>query len=168
MIQQTFQQYASLKEDDCMIKFFETLKDFVSYDEEVFPCELVVSSNLTHRGDPKVVFLKLTDSRSLFLSTFIQHFHFSTARLEFVGGAGRWWERHSTAHTEECSGRHGRERFRFYLRGSQQKGHYVIWPAVWLQYRITAKKEKYITSEQSPLVASTLWFLQGLNREDIK
>uniref|UniRef100_A0A7N5ZRH8 non-specific protein-tyrosine kinase n=1 Tax=Anabas testudineus TaxID=64144 RepID=A0A7N5ZRH8_ANATE len=86
MIQQTFQQYASLKEDDCMIKFFETLKDFVSYDEEVFPCELVVSSNLTHRGDPKVVFLKLTDSRSLFLSTFIQHFHFSTARLEFVGG----------------------------------------------------------------------------------
>uniref|UniRef100_A0A7N6FAF2 non-specific protein-tyrosine kinase n=1 Tax=Anabas testudineus TaxID=64144 RepID=A0A7N6FAF2_ANATE len=58
MIQQTFQQYASLKEDDCMIKFFETLKDFVSYDEEVFPCELVVSSNLTHRGDPKVaVFL---------------------------------------------------------------------------------------------------------------
>uniref|UniRef100_A0A7N6APD9 non-specific protein-tyrosine kinase n=1 Tax=Anabas testudineus TaxID=64144 RepID=A0A7N6APD9_ANATE len=57
MIQQTFQQYASLKEDDCMIKFFETLKDFVSYDEEVFPCELVVSSNLTHRGDPKAVFL---------------------------------------------------------------------------------------------------------------
>uniref|UniRef100_A0A7N6B2K2 non-specific protein-tyrosine kinase n=1 Tax=Anabas testudineus TaxID=64144 RepID=A0A7N6B2K2_ANATE len=86
MIQQTFQQYASLKEDDCMIKFFETLKDFVSYDEEVFPCELVVSSNLTHRGDPKVVFLKLTDSRSLFLSTFIQHFHFSTARLEFGDG----------------------------------------------------------------------------------
>lgn len=28
-----------------MVKFFETLKDFVSYDEEVFPCELVVSSN---------------------------------------------------------------------------------------------------------------------------
>lgn len=45
LIQQTFQQYATLKEDDCMVKFFETLKDFVSYDEEVFPCELVVSSN---------------------------------------------------------------------------------------------------------------------------
>lgn len=29
-----------------MVKFFETLKDFVSYDEEVFPCELVVSSEL--------------------------------------------------------------------------------------------------------------------------
>lgn len=45
MIQQTFQQYATLKEDDCMVKFFETLKEFVSYDEEVFPCELVVSSS---------------------------------------------------------------------------------------------------------------------------
>lgn len=46
MIQQTFQQFATLKEDDCMIKFFETLKDFVSYDEEAFPCELVVSRNM--------------------------------------------------------------------------------------------------------------------------
>ncbi|KAL7388186.1 hypothetical protein ABVT39_008593 [Epinephelus coioides] len=41
LIQQTFQQYATLKEDDCMIKFFETFKEFSSYDEEVFPCELV-------------------------------------------------------------------------------------------------------------------------------
>lgn len=47
MIQQTFQQYAALKEDDCMIKFFETLRDFISYDEEVFPCELVVSYTTT-------------------------------------------------------------------------------------------------------------------------
>lgn len=46
LIQQTFQQYATLKEDECMVKFFETLKDLVSYDEEVFPCELVVSSGL--------------------------------------------------------------------------------------------------------------------------
>lgn len=46
LIQQTFQQYATLKEDDCIIKFFETLKEFVNYDEEVFPCELVVSSPL--------------------------------------------------------------------------------------------------------------------------
>lgn len=43
LIQQTFQQYATLKEDDCMVKFFETLKEVVCYDEEVFPCELVVS-----------------------------------------------------------------------------------------------------------------------------
>lgn len=46
LIQQTFQQYGTLKEDECMVRFFETLKDFVSYDEEVFPCELVVSSDL--------------------------------------------------------------------------------------------------------------------------
>ncbi|XP_013874918.1 protein tyrosine kinase 2 beta, b isoform X2 [Austrofundulus limnaeus] len=47
MIQQTFQQYAALKEDDCMIKFFETLKTFSSYDEEVFRCELVQSWSLS-------------------------------------------------------------------------------------------------------------------------
>lgn len=47
MIQQTFQQYATLKEDECMIKFFETLKDFISYDEEVFPCELVQGWSLS-------------------------------------------------------------------------------------------------------------------------
>uniref|UniRef100_A0AAQ5XEH9 non-specific protein-tyrosine kinase n=1 Tax=Amphiprion ocellaris TaxID=80972 RepID=A0AAQ5XEH9_AMPOC len=47
LIQQTFQQFAMLKEDDCMVKFFETLKDFVSYDEEVFPCELVQGWSLS-------------------------------------------------------------------------------------------------------------------------
>ncbi|XP_044233423.1 protein tyrosine kinase 2 beta, b [Thunnus albacares] len=47
LIQQTFQQYATLKEDDCMVKFFETLKEFVSYDEEVFPCELVQGWSLS-------------------------------------------------------------------------------------------------------------------------
>ncbi|XP_061608987.1 protein tyrosine kinase 2 beta, b isoform X4 [Phyllopteryx taeniolatus] len=41
LIQQTFQQFATLKEDECMSKFFQTLKEFASYDEEVFPCELV-------------------------------------------------------------------------------------------------------------------------------
>uniref|UniRef100_A0A3Q3IUI8 non-specific protein-tyrosine kinase n=1 Tax=Monopterus albus TaxID=43700 RepID=A0A3Q3IUI8_MONAL len=47
MIQQTFQQYAAFKEDDCMVKFFETLKDFISFDEEVFPCELVQGWSLS-------------------------------------------------------------------------------------------------------------------------
>ncbi|XP_048842301.1 LOW QUALITY PROTEIN: protein-tyrosine kinase 2-beta-like [Brienomyrus brachyistius] len=41
MIQQTFQQYAALKEEDCMMKFFETFGDFSSFDDEVFSCELV-------------------------------------------------------------------------------------------------------------------------------
>uniref|UniRef100_A0A8C7SCC5 non-specific protein-tyrosine kinase n=1 Tax=Oncorhynchus mykiss TaxID=8022 RepID=A0A8C7SCC5_ONCMY len=43
MIQQTFQQYATLKEDECMVSFFQTLTDFITIGEEVYPCELVVS-----------------------------------------------------------------------------------------------------------------------------
>ncbi|CAL8312969.1 unnamed protein product [Lota lota] len=41
LIQQTFQQYATLKEEECMQKFFVALREVVNYDEEVFPCELV-------------------------------------------------------------------------------------------------------------------------------
>ncbi|XP_039605461.1 protein-tyrosine kinase 2-beta isoform X1 [Polypterus senegalus] len=40
MIQQTFQQYASLKEEQCIVKFFDTFANFSNFDEEVFPCEL--------------------------------------------------------------------------------------------------------------------------------
>ncbi|XP_070781758.1 protein tyrosine kinase 2 beta, b isoform X3 [Enoplosus armatus] len=47
LIQQTFQQYATLKEEDCMVKFFETLKEFISFDEEDFPCELVQGWSLS-------------------------------------------------------------------------------------------------------------------------
>lgn len=43
LIQQVFQQFALLKEQQCIMKFFETLFIFSSFDEEVFPCELVVS-----------------------------------------------------------------------------------------------------------------------------
>ncbi|XP_076155396.1 protein-tyrosine kinase 2-beta isoform X1 [Alosa pseudoharengus] len=41
MIQQTFLQYATLKDIDCMVKFFQTFAVFNSCDEEVFACELV-------------------------------------------------------------------------------------------------------------------------------
>lgn len=41
LIQQTFQQYSSLNEEQCIVKFFETFSLFSSYDVEVFPCELV-------------------------------------------------------------------------------------------------------------------------------
>ncbi|XP_067223779.1 protein-tyrosine kinase 2-beta isoform X6 [Chanodichthys erythropterus] len=41
LIQQTFQQFALLKEEQCIMKFFETLSVFSNFDEEVFPCELV-------------------------------------------------------------------------------------------------------------------------------
>uniref|UniRef100_A0AAR2JT25 non-specific protein-tyrosine kinase n=1 Tax=Pygocentrus nattereri TaxID=42514 RepID=A0AAR2JT25_PYGNA len=41
LIQQTFQQYSSLKEEQCIMKFFKTFSVFSSFDEEVYPCELV-------------------------------------------------------------------------------------------------------------------------------
>lgn len=62
LIQQTFQQYATLKEEDCMIRFFETLKEFINYDEEVFPCELVVSRP---PPNPTVVVATPPDPQSL-------------------------------------------------------------------------------------------------------
>ena len=42
LITQTFQQYATLKEEECMVRFFKTLTEFINVDEEVYPCELVV------------------------------------------------------------------------------------------------------------------------------
>uniref|UniRef100_A0A8B9H4K2 non-specific protein-tyrosine kinase n=1 Tax=Astyanax mexicanus TaxID=7994 RepID=A0A8B9H4K2_ASTMX len=47
LIQQTFQQYSSLKEEQCILKFFETFSVFSSFDEEVFPCELVQGWSLS-------------------------------------------------------------------------------------------------------------------------
>ncbi|KAL0969364.1 hypothetical protein UPYG_G00226110 [Umbra pygmaea] len=41
MIQQTFQRYSSLKEDQCVFKFFTTLADCYDYVEESYPCQLV-------------------------------------------------------------------------------------------------------------------------------
>lgn len=75
MIQQTFQQYATLKEDDCMIKFFETLKTFTNYDEEVFPCELVQGWSLSVElviGGRGIRQRSQKDSAALFLTDFKQ------------------------------------------------------------------------------------------------
>uniref|UniRef100_A0A4W5LHX1 non-specific protein-tyrosine kinase n=1 Tax=Hucho hucho TaxID=62062 RepID=A0A4W5LHX1_9TELE len=47
LITQTFQQYATLKEDECMVRFFKTLAEFVNVDEEVYPCELVQGWSLS-------------------------------------------------------------------------------------------------------------------------
>ncbi|KAK1171186.1 protein-tyrosine kinase 2-beta-like isoform X2 [Acipenser oxyrinchus oxyrinchus] len=40
MIQQTFQQYSTLNEEQCIMKFFDTFSNFSNFDEEVYPCEL--------------------------------------------------------------------------------------------------------------------------------
>ncbi|XP_004433608.1 PREDICTED: protein-tyrosine kinase 2-beta isoform X2 [Ceratotherium simum simum] len=47
MIQQTFQQYASLREEECVMKFFNTLAGFASIDQETFRCELIQGWNIT-------------------------------------------------------------------------------------------------------------------------
>ncbi|TSO25140.1 Protein-tyrosine kinase 2-beta [Bagarius yarrelli] len=57
LIQQTFQQYSSLKEEQCIQKFFETFSVFSSFDEEVFPCELVKKKI----GFLYLLFLKYSD-----------------------------------------------------------------------------------------------------------
>ncbi|XP_035473062.1 protein tyrosine kinase 2 beta, b [Scophthalmus maximus] len=75
LIQQTFQQFATLKEDDCMVKFFDTLKEFVSYDEEVFPCELVQGWSLSVElvvGGRGIRQRTQKDSAAVFLADFKQ------------------------------------------------------------------------------------------------
>ncbi|KAM9081887.1 protein-tyrosine kinase 2-beta isoform 3-T6 [Megaptera novaeangliae] len=47
MIQQTFQQYASLREEECIMKFFNTLAGFASIDQETYRCELIQGWNIT-------------------------------------------------------------------------------------------------------------------------
>ncbi|NWI95970.1 FAK2 kinase, partial [Pitta sordida] len=47
MIQQTFQQYALLREEECVLKFLHTLSTFAPIDQESFRCQLVVRWNIT-------------------------------------------------------------------------------------------------------------------------
>ncbi|XP_012879696.1 PREDICTED: protein-tyrosine kinase 2-beta isoform X2 [Dipodomys ordii] len=47
MIQQTFQQYASLREEECVMKFFNTLAGFANVDQETYRCELIQGWNIT-------------------------------------------------------------------------------------------------------------------------
>lgn len=84
-----------------MVKFFETLKDFISYDEEVFRCELVVSisCDLARPGNVEKIF-SLTNVLTL------TH---STARLEPVSGAGHRRQGDSPAHAEERGSEHAQD-----------------------------------------------------------
>ncbi|XP_028322847.1 protein-tyrosine kinase 2-beta-like isoform X1 [Gouania willdenowi] len=47
LIQQTFQGYSTLKQDQCMAKFFQTLAQCYSFTQEIFACQLVHGWNLT-------------------------------------------------------------------------------------------------------------------------
>ncbi|NXK13564.1 FAK2 kinase, partial [Herpetotheres cachinnans] len=47
MIQQTFQQYALLREEECILKFLHTLSSFANIDQESYRCELIQGWNIT-------------------------------------------------------------------------------------------------------------------------
>eukprot|EP00079_Xenopus_tropicalis_P025889 XP_012819492.1 PREDICTED: protein-tyrosine kinase 2-beta isoform X2 [Xenopus tropicalis] len=47
MIQQTFQQYGSLKEEECITRFMNTLSTFTSIDQETYRCELAQGWSIT-------------------------------------------------------------------------------------------------------------------------
>ncbi|NXI41107.1 FAK2 kinase, partial [Galbula dea] len=47
MIQQTFQQYALLREEDCILRFIHTLGSFTAIGQESFRCQLVQGWNIT-------------------------------------------------------------------------------------------------------------------------
>ncbi|XP_074847532.1 protein-tyrosine kinase 2-beta isoform X1 [Carettochelys insculpta] len=46
MIQQTFQQYALLREEECVVKFLSTLATFAHIDQESYRCELIQGWNI--------------------------------------------------------------------------------------------------------------------------
>ncbi|XP_075606362.1 protein-tyrosine kinase 2-beta isoform X2 [Balearica regulorum gibbericeps] len=46
MIQQTFQQYALLREEECILKFLHTLSTFAHIDQETYRCELIQGWNI--------------------------------------------------------------------------------------------------------------------------
>ncbi|KAM4772706.1 protein-tyrosine kinase 2-beta isoform 2-T2 [Rhinophrynus dorsalis] len=47
MIQQTFQQYGSLNEEQCIMRFLTTLSSFTSIDQETYRCELAQGWSIT-------------------------------------------------------------------------------------------------------------------------
>uniref|UniRef100_A0A3P8YRF8 non-specific protein-tyrosine kinase n=1 Tax=Esox lucius TaxID=8010 RepID=A0A3P8YRF8_ESOLU len=47
MIQQTFQRYSCLKEEQCVVKFFTTLADCYDYTQESYSCQLFINQTNT-------------------------------------------------------------------------------------------------------------------------
>uniref|UniRef100_A0A670HYH8 non-specific protein-tyrosine kinase n=1 Tax=Podarcis muralis TaxID=64176 RepID=A0A670HYH8_PODMU len=47
MIQQTFQQYALLREDECILKFLSTLSTIANIDQESYRCDLIQGWSIT-------------------------------------------------------------------------------------------------------------------------
>ncbi|XP_060773653.1 protein tyrosine kinase 2 beta, b isoform X2 [Neoarius graeffei] len=75
LIQQTFQQYGTLREEECMVKFFKTFGEFINFNEEVFPCELVQGWSLSVDlviGARGICQRAQTDSSMVYLAEFKQ------------------------------------------------------------------------------------------------
>ncbi|XP_018119613.1 protein-tyrosine kinase 2-beta isoform X2 [Xenopus laevis] len=72
MIQQTFQQYGSLKEEECITRFMNTLSTFTSIDQETYRCELAQGWSITVDlviGPKGIRQLNTKDSKPLAIKT---------------------------------------------------------------------------------------------------
>uniref|UniRef100_A0A671U8P9 non-specific protein-tyrosine kinase n=1 Tax=Sparus aurata TaxID=8175 RepID=A0A671U8P9_SPAAU len=74
LIQQTFQGYSTLKQDQCVNRFFTTLAQCYSYTQETYACQLVDSWNLTIDLviGPEGISQQTENSTSICLATFPQ------------------------------------------------------------------------------------------------
>ncbi|XP_068446539.1 protein-tyrosine kinase 2-beta-like [Clinocottus analis] len=74
LVHQTFQGYSSLKQDQCMNRFFSTLAQCYSYTQERFACRLVHGWNLTIDLviGPEGISQQTENSTSIRLATFSQ------------------------------------------------------------------------------------------------
>ncbi|KAM5164588.1 protein-tyrosine kinase 2-beta [Mantella aurantiaca] len=75
MIQQTFQQYGSLKEEECIMRFLGTLSSFTSIDQETYRCELAQGWSITVDlviGPKGIRQLTTKESKPTFLAEFKQ------------------------------------------------------------------------------------------------
>lgn len=52
LIQQTFQSYAALNQEQCIVKFFHTLAQCYSFTQERFACQLAVRAVKTRNELP--------------------------------------------------------------------------------------------------------------------
>lgn len=61
LIQQTFQGYSTLNQEQCVIKFFNTLAQCYSFTQERFACQLAVRVTFVHQKKKKSPMTILTN-----------------------------------------------------------------------------------------------------------
>lgn len=55
LIQQTFQGYSTLNQEQCVVKFFNTLAQCYSFTQERFACQLAVRVTFVHQKKKKTI-----------------------------------------------------------------------------------------------------------------